>query len=46
MGEIPLDLDIRLASDGGAPIVASNPEGPQAKAFRDIARQLIADGVV
>ncbi len=46
LGEIPLDIDIRLASDGGAPIVAVKPESPQAKAFRDVARRLIADGIV
>ncbi len=46
LGEIPLDLDIRLAGDGGAPIVASKPESPQAQAFRAIARKLIDDGVV
>ncbi len=41
LGEIPLDLDIRLASDGGTPIVASRPDSPQAQRFRDIARLLI-----
>jgi ATP-binding protein involved in chromosome partitioning len=46
LGEIPLDLDIRTAADGGAPIVASKPDSPQAKAFRAIARRLIDDGIV
>jgi ATP-binding protein involved in chromosome partitioning len=46
LGEIPLNLDIRLASDGGAPIVASKPDSPQAEAFRVIARKLVEDGVV
>ncbi len=46
LGEIPLDLDIRTASDGGTPIVASYPDGAQAGAFRSIARKLIADGIV
>ncbi|MBD3679427.1 MAG: Mrp/NBP35 family ATP-binding protein [Rhodobacteraceae bacterium] len=46
LGEIPLDLDIRMAADGGAPIVASKPDSPQAKAFRAIARKLIDDGIV
>ncbi|MCA8879832.1 MAG: Mrp/NBP35 family ATP-binding protein [Rhodobacteraceae bacterium] len=46
LGEIPLDLDIRLASDGGAPIVAAKPESPQAAAFRAIAQRLIDDGHV
>ena len=40
LGEIPLDLDIRLASDGGAPIVAAKPSSPQARAFMDVAGRL------
>ena len=46
LGEIPLNLNIRVASDSGAPIVASQPESPQAAAFRTVARRLIDDGVV
>ena len=46
LGEIPLNLDIRVASDSGTPIVATAPEGPQAQAFRAIARRLIEDRVV
>ena len=44
LAEIPLDLDIRSAADGGAPIVVSKPASPRAGIFRDIARTLIADG--
>ncbi|WP_170357564.1 Mrp/NBP35 family ATP-binding protein [Ruegeria arenilitoris] len=44
LGEIPLHLDIRVAADGGAPIVVSKPDSPQAEAFRKIARDLIAAG--
>ncbi|MDX8348448.1 Mrp/NBP35 family ATP-binding protein [Cognatiyoonia sp. IB215446] len=44
LAELPLHLDIRLAADGGAPIVVSRPESPQAESFRTVARQLIADG--
>ncbi|XDA99632.1 Mrp/NBP35 family ATP-binding protein [Sulfitobacter sp. LCG007] len=44
LAEIPLHLDIRVASDGGAPIVVSKPDSPQAAAFRQVARQLVADG--
>ncbi|MCE8511379.1 Mrp/NBP35 family ATP-binding protein [Ruegeria pomeroyi] len=44
LGEIPLHLDIRVAADGGAPIVVSKPDSPQAEAFRRIARDLIAKG--
>ncbi|KAJ57159.1 sodium:proton antiporter [Actibacterium mucosum KCTC 23349] len=42
LAEVPLDLQIRLASDGGAPIVVSAPDGPQARAFHDVAKALIA----
>ena len=45
LAEIPLDLNIRIASDGGAPIVVSDPESPQAEVFRKTARALIAQGV-
>jgi ATP-binding protein involved in chromosome partitioning len=41
LAEVPLDLNIRLAADSGAPIVVSNPTHPQSKVFRDIARTLI-----
>ncbi len=40
LGEIPLDPRIRDSSDGGRPIVASEPAGPHAKAFRDIAGRI------
>lgn len=44
LAEIPLDLQIRLAADGGAPIVVSQPDSAQAQGFRQVARQLVADG--
>ena len=44
LGEIPLDMAIRKAADGGAPIVVSQPESSQAEAFRAIARKLIEAG--
>ena len=46
LGEIPLDLEIRIASDGGVPMVISKPSSPQAKAFLDIADILIASEVL
>ena len=46
LGEIPLDLAIRVASDGGVPMVIAKPSSPQAKAFLDIADQLIASEVL
>jgi ATP-binding protein involved in chromosome partitioning len=45
LAELPLELDIRLAADGGAPIVVSKPDSTAAQAFRTVAKQLIADGV-
>nr|WP_255670653.1 Mrp/NBP35 family ATP-binding protein [Cognatishimia sp. F0-27] len=44
LAEIPLHLDIRLAADGGAPITASQPDSPQAQAFRSVADALVAKG--
>lgn len=44
LAEIPLHLDIRLAADGGAPIVVSKPDSPQAAAFREVAQKLVAAG--
>ncbi len=42
LGEIPLHLSIRVGSDAGAPVVAADPGGPQAKAFFDIAAATLA----
>ncbi|WP_299557526.1 Mrp/NBP35 family ATP-binding protein [uncultured Sulfitobacter sp.] len=42
LAEIPLHIDIRVAADGGAPIVVSKPDSPPAAAFRAIAQNLIA----
>ncbi len=42
LGEIPLHLSIRVGSDSGAPVVAADPGGPQAKAFFDIAAATLA----
>jgi len=40
LGEVPLDMEIRETSDGGRPIVVSNPDSPHAKAFTAIARRV------
>ena len=37
LGELPLDMAIREGSDGGRPIVASDPQGPHAEAYGAIA---------
>ena len=44
LAEVPLHLDVRLAADGGAPITVSKPDSPQAKAFQNIAAQLVEGG--
>ncbi|WP_299818124.1 Mrp/NBP35 family ATP-binding protein [uncultured Jannaschia sp.] len=44
LAEIPLHLSIRVAADGGAPVVASKPQGPEAASFRALARRLVTDG--
>ncbi|MEL6642697.1 MAG: Mrp/NBP35 family ATP-binding protein [Pseudomonadota bacterium] len=44
LAEVPLDLQIRLAADGGAPITVSQPDGGQARAFQSVARTLIDEG--
>ena len=44
LAEIPLDLQIRLAADGGAPITVSQPDSPQAKAFQSVAAALVSGG--
>jgi ATP-binding protein involved in chromosome partitioning len=40
LGEIPLDLKIREGGDKGVPIVAGDPEGPEARAFVEMARNV------
>jgi ATP-binding protein involved in chromosome partitioning len=40
LGEIPLDMAIRETSDGGQPIVVSQPENPHAQVYRAIAARV------
>jgi ATP-binding protein involved in chromosome partitioning len=40
LGEIPLDIAIRETSDSGHPIVISQPDSTQAKAYRAIAESV------
>jgi len=37
LGEVPLNMTIRERSDGGQPVVASEPDSPHAQVYRDIA---------
>lgn len=40
LGEVPLTISIRETSDAGKPVVVSDPEGPQAKVYREIAEKV------
>lgn len=40
LGEVPLDMTIRETSDAGLPVVATKPDGPHAKVYRDIASRV------
>jgi len=40
LGEIPLVLEVRTASDAGTPIVASDPDSHVAQAFAAVAKRL------
>ncbi|GIK80657.1 MAG: iron-sulfur cluster carrier protein [Alphaproteobacteria bacterium] len=40
LGEIPLDMTIRETSDAGRPVVATSPDGPHARIYREIAARV------
>jgi len=40
LGEVPLDMAIRETSDGGRPIVVSQPDSPHAKTYKSIAARV------
>lgn len=40
LGEVPLTMDIREKSDAGTPVVVSDPSGPAARIYRDIAARV------
>lgn len=42
LGEIPLEIEIRLTADGGHPIVVSSPDSPHAAAYMAIAEKVQA----
>jgi len=43
LGEIPIDVSLRVASDAGAPLVAAQPDHPLTQRFRDIAERARAN---
>jgi len=40
LGEVPLHMAIRETSDAGRPVVATDPDGPHAKVYREIATRV------
>jgi ATP-binding protein involved in chromosome partitioning len=42
LGRVPIDPAIREGGDTGRPLVVADPKSPQAKAFRDIAGEVMA----
>lgn len=42
LGEIPLDVNIRIKADEGKPIAVADPDSPTGKIYRSIARNLAA----
>ncbi|MEZ5426630.1 MAG: P-loop NTPase [Pyrinomonadaceae bacterium] len=40
LGEVPLGIEVREAGDRGTPVVISNPDSPQAAAFRKVAEEV------
>ena len=40
LGEVPLHMDIRENSDAGTPVVVSQPDGPHAQIFKDMATKV------
>ena len=40
LGEVPLDMAIREKSDAGLPVVATEPDGPNAQIYREIAAKV------
>jgi ATP-binding protein involved in chromosome partitioning len=41
LGEVPLHMAIRERSDAGLPVVATEPDGPHAKIYREIAGRVL-----
>jgi ATP-binding protein involved in chromosome partitioning len=40
LGAVPLGMDVREGGDNGVPVVVSNPDSLQAKAFRQVAEEV------
>lgn len=46
LGEIPLDIAIRVSGDEGVPVMAARPDSREARAFAAVADRLIKGGIV
>ncbi len=42
LGEIPLDMAVRVGGDTGTPIVAADPNSPTSRIFKEIAKKVAA----
>ncbi len=42
LGSIPIDTEVRVASDSGTPTATSAPDSPAGSAFREVAREVVA----
>ena len=42
LGKIPISMEIMSATDGGKPIILSNPQSTVSDIFRDIAKKIIS----
>jgi len=40
LGAIPLGMEVRAGGDSGVPVVVSNPDSPQAQAFKHVAEEV------
>lgn len=42
LGELPLDMSIRVGADGGVPVTIAQPDGALAQTYQSIARRVAA----
>lgn len=41
LGEVPIDTEVRVAGDAGAPTVLATPDSPAGEAFREVADRVV-----
>ena len=42
LGKIPISMEVMSATDGGTPIILSNPQSTVSEIFRDITKKIIS----